>query len=99
MPAQFDDDTVPRSLHLAQLARADRLQQELSRLRDELRSTKRELAAAREERDIAGRRAARAVHEKALECDPATLQWIEKMAHDGESELASATERMLKGVG
>lgn len=43
-------------LYNEQLRRADHLQQELSRLTDELRSVKRELSAAREERDIEQRR-------------------------------------------
>lgn len=73
---------VPSDLYLTTLTERDRYRQAYNALRDELRSVKRELSAAREERDIAERRAARATMERdtVLEPDPHTLQWIARMA-------------------
>lgn len=51
-------------LYNEQLLRADYLQQEMSRLAAELRSVKRELSEAREERDRAVRQAARLLVER-----------------------------------
>jgi hypothetical protein len=55
------------ALYNEQLLRADRLQHEVSRLTDELRATRRELNAAREERDIEQRRVARLLAERERE--------------------------------
>lgn len=53
--------STDRQLYLEQLSRADRLQQDVSRLADELKKTKNALADAIEQKQIAERRADRAV--------------------------------------
>jgi len=53
------DDSVPLDLYLSVLSERDYYRSHYNALLDQLRSVKRELSAAREERDIEQRRVAR----------------------------------------